>query len=413
MKRVSFAIQAFLLAAAPICSAEIAGTDAEPIRYLGNDAPDLSFHDGRLQPAVGVQNIQVMRANRSHPNADGADGFGWTYNHAPMLAYWNGKFYLEYLGNPVGEHVPPGQTFLTESADGFNWSKPRAIFSPFKVPGQDVMTAAHQRMGFYTAPDGRLLVLSHYGIPPGLNDGKGIGRAVREIYRDGSLGPIYFIRYVRHAGWNETNTPYAFYKTAPDTGFITACDSLLANKLVTQQWWEEDRSEDSFFALAANDEGFNAQALSYFHRKDGAVVGLWKRRWAALSFNEGKSWTTPVQLPTVIHYNAKVWGQRTDDGRYAVIYNPAERYRWPLAVITSDDGVLFDNLLLLHGEIPYPRYSGINKNIGPQYMRGIAEGNGNPPGDELWLTYSVNKEDIWITRVPVPWSMLPATKNSG
>jgi hypothetical protein len=34
--------------------------------------------------------------------------------------------------------------------------------------------------------------------------------------------------------------------------------------------------------------------------------------------------------------------------------------------------------------------------------RGIEEGNGTAPDDALWLTYSVNKEDIWVSRVPVP-----------
>jgi len=41
------------------------------------------------------------------------------------------------------------------------------------------------------------------------------------------------------------------------------------------------------------------------------------------------------------------------------------------------------------------RFSGIFKNLGPQYVRGIEEGNGNPPGLHLWNTYSMNKEDIW------------------
>ena len=29
-------------------------------------------------------------------------------------------------------------------------------------------------------------------------------------------------------------------------------------------------------------------------------------------------------------------------------------------------------------------------------MRGIEEGNGTPPGSDLWVTYSSNKEDIWV-----------------
>jgi hypothetical protein len=62
----------------------------------------------------------------------------------------------------------------------------------------------------------------------------------------------------------------------------------------------------------------------------------------------------------------------------------------------------FDQLAVVHGEVPIKRYWGIEKRPGPQYVRGIVEGNGNPPGDDLWVVYSVSKEDIWISRIPVP-----------
>ena len=124
-----------------------------------------------------------------------------------MLCYWNGMFHLEYLTDPVGEHIPPGQTMLTDSPDGYQWSRPRVAFPPFKPEGENDVTVSHQRMGFYVAPNGRLLVLSFYGRVPRPNDGRGIGRAVREVHKDGTLGPIHFIRYNRHAGFSETNTP--------------------------------------------------------------------------------------------------------------------------------------------------------------------------------------------------------------
>ena len=116
-------------------------------------------HDGQLRPAVGVESFQVLRHNRSHPEL--ADHFGWTYNHAPMIVYWNDRFYLEYLSNPVGEHIAPGQTLLSTSPDGREWSTPQVIFPiynlrPPDAPGKAMM---HQRMGFFIAPDGRLLVL--------------------------------------------------------------------------------------------------------------------------------------------------------------------------------------------------------------------------------------------------------------
>ncbi|MHC4574676.1 MAG: PA14 domain-containing protein [Planctomycetota bacterium] len=203
--------------------------------YWGDDAPlifdgsgseplDLAHQDGRLAPAVGVQNYQVFRSNREHPEFTG--GLKNTYIHAPMLAYWNGKFYLEFLAAPAGEHEDPTVTLLTTSKDGRNWGTPRVIFPAFQPKGDSHQTISHQRMGFYVSPNNRLLVLSFYGRWPSPNEGDGIGRAVREIYKDGTLGPLYFIRYNRHAGWNETNTPFPYYKESPDKGASLKCAKL-------------------------------------------------------------------------------------------------------------------------------------------------------------------------------------------
>jgi hypothetical protein len=363
---------------------------------MGGVSIDLNAPDGKLRPAIGVENRQVFRANRTHPEL--ADGFGWTYNHAPMLAYWNGKFYLEYLSNPTGEHVPPGQTLVITSADGRTWGKPTVVFPVYKLPkGNPAMM--HQRMGFYVAPDGRLLVLAFYAQAPNPFNMGGVGRVVREAYKDGTYGPIYFIRYNRHAGWNESNTTLPIYSSAPDKGFVAACDALLANKLMTLQWWQEDQSPDDFYAVKGD-----LQALSFFHRPDGAAVALWKHSLAALSTDDGKSWTKPVKLPTVIMSGAKIWGQKTADGRYAMVYNPVNdsMRRYPLGIVTGDDGIHFDNLLYIGADLPQRRFAGNHKDFGLQYVRGIEEGNGTPPGRNLWVTYSVNKEDIWMTRVPLP-----------
>jgi hypothetical protein len=379
------------------------GTAAEPVRVL-NAKVDLNVLDGRLRPAIGTETIQVLRANRAHPAE--AASFGWTYNHAPMLAYAYGRFYLEYLSNPFGEHLAPGHTLVANSADGRAWETPREVFPMYLLrPGsimsiESGMAMMHQRMGFYMAPNGRLLVLGFYGHAPNVFGKGGLGRAVREARRDGSYGPIYFIRYNSIANQSEkTVTGYPFYKHSPDQGFVEACDALLANKLVTMQWWEEDRSEDGFFAIDPGHE-----APSVYHRRDGMAVVVWKQSWAALSSDEGKSWSDPVRVPSIVTDGAKVWGQKTADGRYALVYNPANdgSHRWPLAVVTGDDGITFDNMLLVDGEVAPRRYIGRAKDLGLQYVRGISEGNGVPPGSDLWVTYSENKEDIWVSRVPVP-----------
>lgn len=417
MKRNHFVIAFFwpaLLAAA--CAPHKPVNDI--VRYAGQTLNNPDYHHGQLSPAVGVHNIQVLRANRAFP--DSADGFGWTYNHAPMLAYWNQTFFLEYLSNPVGEHVPPGQTFLTTSPDGYRWSKPEPVFPPYPVPdgtrkeghpgvASGLSGVNHQRMGFYVSSSDRLLVLAYIGLcldgGDDPNDGRGIGRLVREVYRDGSWGPVHFIRY--NKGWDPTNTSYPFYASSPDSGFVRSCEELLANPLMMQQWVEEADRDDPLIPMKQQ-----YKALSFYHLADGRVVGLWKEGLTSLSTDGGRSWPAPVRAPGIVTNNAKIWGQRTSDGRYALVYNPSD-FRWPLAVSVSDDGLSFTNLLLVHGEITTMRYGGNYKSYGPQYVRGIQEGNGIPPGGRMWVTYSMNKEDIWVSSVPVPVTDAASTHAPG
>ncbi|TEB40709.1 six-hairpin glycosidase, partial [Flavobacterium circumlabens] len=71
----------------------------DTVRYVGKTLSNIDYHHGQLSPAVGVHATQIMRASREHPEK--ADGFGWTYNHQPMMAYWNNTFYLHYLSDPT------------------------------------------------------------------------------------------------------------------------------------------------------------------------------------------------------------------------------------------------------------------------------------------------------------------------
>ncbi|QJD97290.1 six-hairpin glycosidase [Mucilaginibacter robiniae] len=380
----------------------------DTVHYTGNTVVNVDYHDGRLSPAVGVHSQQIFRANREHPEL--ADGFGFTYNHAPMLAYWNNSFYLEYLSDKIGESVPPGQTLVMTSKDGNTWSKPVVVFPQYKIPdgttkegqkvvAKDLYSVMHQRMGFYRSKSNRLLILGFYGICLDVhddpNDGLGIGRVVREVLPNGKYGPIYFIHY--NPKWNESNTSYPLYKRSKDKGFVQACDELMANPLMMMQWVEETDRKDPLIPLHKDYKAFN-----FYHLPDGRVVGLWKNALTAISKDNGKTWPdNAVRAPRFVNSNAKIWGQRTPDGRYATVYNPSE-FRWPLGISVSQDGLNYTNILLVNGEISSMRYGGNYKSYGPQYTRGIIEGNGTPPDGKLWVTYSMNKEDIWVSSIPVP-----------
>ena len=380
-------------------------TAQDTLRYVGTTLSNVDYHHGQLPLAVGVHNIQTMRAWRSDTGA-----IAWTYNHAPMLAWWKGKFYLEYLSNPVGEHQGAGRTLLQTSNDGYQWSYPKVIFPPYRVsdgyvkPGKsdtakNAFAVMHQRMGFYVSKSNRLFALAFYGIvlapKDDPNDGNGIGRVIREIMEDGSCGPIYFLRF--NHGFGAHNTAYPFYKSSSDKGLVAACEEILNNPLLMMQTVEEADRNDPLIPLQKDYKAFN-----YYRLPNGHVVGLWKYALTSISKNEGRNWQyTPTRAPGFVNANAKIWGQKTSDGRYATLYNPSE-FRWPLAVSVSNDGLNYHNLLLVNGEITSMRYGGAYKSYGPQYVRGIQEMNGTPPDGQIWVTYSMNKEDMWVSRIPVP-----------
>lgn len=388
------------------CSAVNAQNDT--VRYVGKTLSNVDYHHGQLSPAVGVHATQIIRASREHPEK--ADGFGWTYNHQPTMAYWNDTFYLQYLSDPAGEHIPPSQTQIMTSKDGVSWKMPKVIFPIYHIPdgwkkegvegiAKNLDAIMHQRMGFYTSKDKRLFALAYYGIAmdekDDPNDGKGIGRVIREIKKDGSFGEIYFIRY--NKSWDKSKSAFPFYTQAKDKGLKKACEEILSDPLVLQQWVEEADRDDELIPLKKP-----YKALSSYHLPNGDVVGLWKHALTSISKDGGKTWEyTPVRAPGFVNSNAKIWGQKTSDNRYATVYNPSE-YRWPLAISTSDDGLNYKDLLLVHGEISPMRYGGNYKSAGPQYVRGISEGDGTPPDGKLWVSYSVNKEDIWVASIPVP-----------
>lgn len=377
------------------------------VHYSGKTIARSERHDGGLKPVVGVHSIQTMRSEKP-----------WTYNHQPMICYWNDRFYMHYLTDPRHEHEAPGKTMLQTSEDGYHWTTPVELFPEYPVPegwtkagkdfpaAHDLKAVMHQRVGWFVAPNGKLIATGNYGICLTMkddpNDGNGIGRVVREVKKDGSFGPIYFVYY--NHDFNEKNTIYPYYKRSKDKAFIAAVDAMLANPMQRMQWVEEADRDEKLIPLQKPYKAFSGYTLP-----DGRKVGLWKHAVTSLSADGGNTWRlvgSPDNLkcdraPGFVNSNAKIWGQRLTDGTYATVYNPSE-YRWPLAISLSQDGLDYTTLNLINGEVTPLRHGGQYKSYGPQYVRGIQEGNGIPNDSDLWVAYSNNKEDMWVSRIPVP-----------
>ncbi len=379
-------------------------------RYIGEENADTRFHDGALRPVIGAQNIQVMRANREHPEQ--SQGIDFTYNHAPMLCRWRHKLYLMYLTSPVHEHDGLGRVMLTESADGYTWSFPRLLFPEIPVPmgvyrgkGAEALdanakTVVHHRMGFYLAPNGVLLAMTFHGVSPDIhiapNSGWGMGRVARRILEDGSLGEIFVLRINEKAGWKKEHFPYRFFEESEDADFVSACRLLLSDRLANGAWWEEERLDENFFPLK------NIKAPSFCPLPDGTVGVIGKMGLTALSTDGGNTWTEPERMDNIFTSMGKCALLQTGDGHFAIVCNPSPdgQHRWPLAAMVSEDGHTYDHLCCVCGEVPPMRYGGFMKDFGPQYIRGIMPGNDDFPDGYTWLAYSMNKEDIWVVRLP-------------
>jgi hypothetical protein len=201
-----------------------------------------------------------------------------------------------------------------------------------------------------------------------------------------------------------------------DPGFIEACDQLLANRPYLEQQdygtalrerrmkWHDVANWTTVDEYTRGRADFFGKAFSFFHRKDGALVGIAKLGFVVTSTDEGETWSPPMRPRSLITGGAKVWGQRTSDGRYALVYNPHPSERFPLVVVHGDDGVTFSGMRVVFGDKPPLRHPGLNKVAGPQYVRGISEwsNDGSWKDPAMWVAYSVNKEDIWVSRIPVP-----------
>lgn len=412
--------------------------EAHDIIHVRTDRKaDVRFTDGALSHTLGVVNVQVVRTCQDPELAP--EGLGWTYAHASMITTWQGEYLIQYLANPRSEHEGHGRAFLVRSKDGIHWNKPVEIFpqidvpsAPYRGKGREFLKSEttnaviHHRMSFYHAKNGKMLAVTQYGVAPldpqfgplppkgsvhsyDMVDnlaapcmGFGVGRVVREIRPDFSFGPIYFVRYDSSGGYTKDNVHvFPFYQEADDPALREACDDLLGNKLATAQWWEEERNDQSgFFTIP------HGQAPCIYTLPDSPdeKVVVMKKSLVARSHDGGQTWEPAVEDVSLETSTGKVWGQRTPDGRYALVYNPTldSTHRWPLSVTTGEDGLNFEGLSTLLPIVSPERYAGRLKNMGPQYIRGICEYNPQPVEKAFYVTYSNNKEDIWLSRVAVP-----------
>ncbi len=358
--------------------------------------------DGGLPPMPGVHSFQIFRASSDVP--DLTDQLGWTYHHHVDMACWKGRLYVGWNSCQRDEDVWPSRELYSTSTDGSGWTDPVELFP------QGISTCL--RMYFYRASNDRMLAIAGLRTDQQeTSEDRKSALVVREIRPDHSLADVFTLQASQ-----SIKLPAPRFDTSSDDAFKQACRELLADRMFLEQQdrgrllgprrmkWHDPAAWPGGAVPGENEKWVCGKAFSFFRRADNAWVGISKMGWVTASTDDGKTWSQPSVPASLITGKAKVWSQRTRDGRYVLVFNPSKSSRYPLVAVTSSDGVNFADMRIIQGELPIQRYAGLHRSIGPQYVRGISHwaDDGSRNDNAMWLTYSMNKEDIWVSRVPLP-----------
>jgi hypothetical protein len=332
--------------------------------------------------------------------ADGA------YNHYAALISHQGRFFAMWGNHPYGEDKP-GQRILYAWSDTWGeWSEARELFA---APGPvlDSSTAGiHLKADRWLVVDGTLYAVVYVR-------GAGAYPIARAVARDGTPGDPFLVRPLP-----ATAALPVYMQDAVDT---------LANSDTAQRLrqWYADNNQVSWWAWDNEGVprlGIDGSSLieSFTYRAgDGGHVLLMRdwshtdkarsnRLYASFSDRLG-GWSPPY--PTNIPDSpSRAQALTLDDGTVLLIGNQIAHTfdtalyldRDPLTVAVSADGLVFDRVFALRADAPRQfRFAGIGgRNLGFGYSSSLVHDGW------LYTLYSIGKEDMAITRVPIgEWLM--------
>ena len=332
----------------------------------------------------------------------------WKFNHFAALVRYGNRFYAMWGNHPLGE-LGPGQRVLYtwSDDDGRTWQEPKPLFpQPGKVaqPGETP--------DIHVSPD-RWIVAHDRLYAVGYVVGNGAYPIAREVNHEGRMGAPFVPR------------PPPGNALLPS--FMKHLRDPLAVPPAAAEIWDryEQTDQVTWWGTLIRSEGLPKYAVDRatmiepftYRARDGTGVLLLRsmplqktdpennhRLYVSFETAAG-GWSTPY--PTDIPDSPSRFEVIVlDDGTTLLIGNQVapEFDRWtgylprdPLTVAISDDGYTFDRVFALRTGAPKQyRFEGISR-------RSLGYGYPSSVVHDGWLysLYSVGKEDMAFTRVPL------------
>lgn len=361
---------------------------------LGGEVIDFADTDALGLPVPeGIETITIFA-----PEA-GARQF----NHGVVLLPFKDKLYAQWQSSDKDEDAPETVVLYSSSTDGETWSEPQALTEPQEngyISSGGWWTDGETLVAYLNTWPADLEVRGGYVQYVTSEDGETWSEPQRVTMADGQPLEAIFEQDPRALPSGRIINSAHF-----QPGLIAA--PIYTDDPLGVSGWVRGEMENLSSASADISRELEP---SWFLRQDGTAVTIFRDqgssffRLASASTDEGETWSKPV-MTNMPDARTKQSAGNLPDGRAYIVGNPhANRARFPLAVMLSDDGYMFDyGYVLRTTEDMQPlRFEGKYKRPGYSYPKSVVW------NDHLYAAYATNKEDAQLTRVPLSSLVRPA-----
>lgn len=361
-------------------------SNAQPFTTKSGLFDQTKTNDLGLPTATGTETVTVFKATATSDH----------YANGVVMVGFKGYIYCQWQSSETNEDSPDTWVAYSRSQDGKAWSSPMRIAGP-------TSTYSCTSGGWWVNGD---TLVAFINVWPSNLTPRG-GLAYYSTSTDGLTWSA--IKQVKMADGT-------FIKGIMEQDPHSLPNGRILNAahfqpgLIAAPIYTDDKSgirgwkRATYTNMTYTGDVTREIEPSWFLQKDGSAVMIFRdqtstyRTLAAKSTDNGKSWSTAV-LTDMPDSRAKQSAGNLPNGTAFMVHNPVpNKNRYPLAIVLSQDGVLFDKAYALRKggtDLQAQRYTGTAKTLGYSYPKSMTY-NGY-----LYAAYSTNKEDVEYTRIPL------------
>ncbi|MBQ7264991.1 MAG: exo-alpha-sialidase [Firmicutes bacterium] len=333
---------------------------------------------------TGMENVTVWQATEESEH----------YCNGVCIAEFQGKLYCQWQSSAVDEDAPDTHICYAVSEDkGKSWSEAKKL--PVNIEGGYTSSA-----GWYSTGDRLVAYINFWpdNISPrgGFTyyvdsaDGESWSEPKPVTMADGTVLDAVF-EQDPHVFPNGRIVNAAHFQKG-----LMVCPIYTDNKDGVTGWKKGN--------FTPTDSGDTSREMepSLFQRKDGTLVMIFRdqdssyTKKAAFSNDMGENWSevTDTAVPDA---RTKQSAGNLSNGKAFMVGSPVDnKLRSPLAILLSDEGMLFDKAYLIRSDASDPEvvYEGKAKRKGFHYAKSFVYDG------KVYVGYATNKEAVEIAIIP-------------